>query len=322
MRRRTLIALGLGLAGASIGAGAVWRSFNHDLQSARARLENRSQVCETPLGAVEYATAGDGPPVLMIHGTGGGFDQGLAFAAPLTIRGWRVIAPSRFGYLRSSCPDDASPERQADAFAALLDQLSIERAPVLGGSAGALSAIAFAIRHPDRVSALLLIVPAAYAPDRPEPTPLSPLARAIMDYGLRSDFLYWLGLELARDDMIATLLATDPALVKAASAEERARVDAILWDMLPMSARAQGLAEDARRTFRPAQQALEEIRAPTLAISLADDRFDTLRAAQHIARTVTGARLLSYPSGGHVWVGRHHEMFASIDAFLKENAPV
>ena len=32
---------------------------------------------------MEYAIAGTGPPVLMIHGTGGGFDQGLAFAEPL-----------------------------------------------------------------------------------------------------------------------------------------------------------------------------------------------------------------------------------------------
>lgn len=51
---------------------------------------------------------GDGPALLMIHGTGGGFDQGLTFTEEFVRRGHRVIAPSRFAYLRSDFPDDPS----------------------------------------------------------------------------------------------------------------------------------------------------------------------------------------------------------------------
>ncbi len=58
--------------------------------------------------------------------------------------------------------------------------------------------------------------------------------------------------------------------------------------------------------------------APTLAISLEDDRFLTADAARHIAASVPGARLLLYPSGGHVWVGHDAELFAAINAFLDE----
>ena len=52
---------------------------------------------------------GDGPPVLIVHDAGGGHDQGLDFAAPLVDSGFRAIAMSRFGYLRTPIPTDASP---------------------------------------------------------------------------------------------------------------------------------------------------------------------------------------------------------------------
>jgi len=48
----------------------------------------------------------------------------------------RVIAMSRFGYLRTPRPADASPEAQADAHICLLDALGITKAVVMGVSAG------------------------------------------------------------------------------------------------------------------------------------------------------------------------------------------
>jgi pimeloyl-ACP methyl ester carboxylesterase len=65
-----------------------------------------------------------------------------------------VIAPSRFGYLGSSMPVDATPEHQADALVALLDALDIDQVDVSGESAGATSALQLALRHPERVSHL------------------------------------------------------------------------------------------------------------------------------------------------------------------------
>lgn len=315
MRRRRFLWLGFAGASALIVGGLTWRSFSDTIANAKARVRGRSQVLQSRFGDMEYAEAGAGPPVLMVHGTGGGFDQGLDFAELLAAR-WRVIAPSRFGYLRSAFPDDASSENQADAFADLLDRLAIDRAPIMGGSAGALSAMQFAIRHPDRCSGLVAMVPAAYAPGRPPVDPPNALAQAIIEHGLRSDFLFWLGMTLNEDAMISALLATDPALVKAAEPGERERVRSILRNILPVSERAQGLLNDARLAYVPAPMPLETIRAPTLALSLEDDRFETLAAARHIASTVPGAKLVAYPSGGHVWVGRNVEVFAEVDRFL------
>jgi 2-hydroxy-6-oxonona-2,4-dienedioate hydrolase len=265
---------------------------------ARARVATGSTLFEGRFGAMEYATAGHGPPCLMIHGTGGGFDQGLAFAAPLADAGWTVIAPSRFGYLRSAFPANPSSHNQADAFIDLMDELGIVRAPVIGGSAGALSAMQFAIRHPERCSALVVIVPAAYAPDHPPARPPNALARAII-----------------------ALLATDPVLVHTASLAEQARVRSILRDIQPVSLRAEGLLNDGALAGNPKPMDIERIVAPTFVASLEDDRFETAAAARHIASSVHGAELVIYPSGGHVWVGHNDDLFARIDAFLRKHDP-
>ena len=300
------------------GVLSVRAAFQQDLAAARRLTENRSALAATRYGALEYADTQAGAPLVMVHGTGGGFDQGLLFAEPLRQRGWRIIAPSRFGYLRSDFPSDATPEMQADAFVDLLDGLSIERVPVNGGSAGAPSALAFAIRYPDRCSALVALVPAAYAPGRPPVKPPNAVAKAIIEYALQSDFLFWLGLEINRDAMIASLLATDPKRVHAASASEQARVRAILRGILPVSRKTRGLLSDARQSFDPAPMDLSKIASPTLALSLADDQFQTLAAARHIAESVDRAQLITFDHGGHVWAGHNDEVGIAIDLFLRQ----
>jgi pimeloyl-ACP methyl ester carboxylesterase len=192
--------------------------------------------------------------------------------------------------------------------------------PVVGGSAGAIPAIALALRHPDRTSALIPVVPATHVPGRPAPPPPNALAAAIIRWGLRSDVLMQAGIAFAPDAMIASLLATDPALVDAASPAEQARVRAILHGLQPVSRRAQGILNDARWAGDPPLMPLDRIAAPTLAISAEDDRFGTAAAARHIAARVAGARALILPAGGHVWVGHDAEVWAAIDAFLREGA--
>jgi 2-hydroxy-6-oxonona-2,4-dienedioate hydrolase len=314
MNRRQLLGLGISSM-VAVGGGVCWRSYSSAMAVARLRISIGSSVFESRFGTIEFAVAGAGPPAIMIHGTGGGFDQGLAFAAPLVAAGHQVIAPSRFGYLRSSFPADPSTEQQADAIAELMSHLRIQRAAIIGGSAGALSAMQFAIRHPERCSALITIVPAAFAPDHPPPRP-NAVGKAIMEYGLKSDFLFWAAMVTAEDAMIGSLLATDPILVRRAVPSEQARVRSILRGILPVSARAAGLLNDARLAGSPTPMPLDRINAPTLAIALEDDRFETLAAARHIVNSVSGARLVSYPDGGHVWVGRDKQLFAEVNAFL------
>lgn len=315
--RRTVLVLGIASGAVAIGGAATYSFYAGALAAARKRVATGSDLVETRHGVMEYAVAGEGPPILMVHGTGGGFDQGLLFGRRLVEAGYRVIAPSRFGYLRSAFPADPSSENQADAFVDLLDALGIDRAPVVGGSAGALSATAFAIRHPDRCAALVALVPASYAPDRSLAPPPGALTVFIINRGLRSDLLFWAGLQTAEAAMTGALLATDPALVAGASPDEQARAHAILWDILPVSARTDGLLNDGRLSGNPAPMALDAIRVPTLAISLEDDRFDTIAAARYIATEVPGAKLVTWPTGGHIYIGHDADVAAEIDGFLR-----
>lgn len=267
-------------------------------------------------GVLEFAVEGDGPPLLMIHGAGGGFDQGLDMVRPLIEAGHRVIAPSRFGYLRSDFPDDPSPEVQADVFAELLDHLDIARVAVCGGSAGALSALRFALRHPTRCAALVLVVPAAWAPGS-VPLAWGPLTERLVAAALGSDRLFWLMLQLVPSVLMREILATDPELLKQVGADERRRAEDILHRILPVSDRKRGLINDTLTAGDPRPVALDALGMPALIVSLEDDRYGTARAARYLAAGIDGAELVIYPTGGHIWLGHHRELWQTVDRFLR-----
>lgn len=314
--RPVAVLAGLLLAGL---ATLTYTGYQRDIREARQRIATGSRIAQTACGPIEYAETGAGAPVLVVHGAGGGFDQGLAFAEPLARKGLRVIAMSRFGYLRTPLPADASAAAQADAHACLLDALKIARAAIVGASAGAPSSMQFALRHPERCRALVLLVPAAYVPrpghaasmKTPEWTEL------LSDTALRSDFLFWAAPRISRATLLRAILATPPAVVEQASAAEQARVAAVLKQILPVTPRRLGLLNDAAVTSTLERYELERIAAPTLVISMRDDLFGTYDGARYTAEHVPGAQFIGYPSGGHLWVGHQDEVMSAIAAFLK-----
>jgi 2-hydroxy-6-oxonona-2,4-dienedioate hydrolase len=312
-RRRFLsAAAGAGL----LGTGYAGGSYSATMAAAKRRVAQQSRLAKTRFGALEYAIAGRGESFLMIHGTGGGFDQGLRFAQGLIARDFEVIAPSRFGYLRSDFPTDPSPARQADAFADLLDTLDIDRLPVAGGSAGVLSAAHFALRHPDRCSELVLLVPAMNLNDR-DPVEFTRLQQFLVSRLLTSDLWFWTLLKLAPGQLIGTLLATDPRLLETVSEMERERAYTILNELMPVSRRTRGMLNDGHFAGKPANIDLPGITAPTLVVSADDDRFGTAETARMIAERVPSARLVIYPTGGHIWLGRDDDVADEITGFIR-----
>ena len=278
MRRAFVATLALALVSATLLV--KWR-FDNDIQHARTHAAQGSVLLPTRCGPIEYQEAGVGVPLLAVHGSGGGHDQGMAFAGGLASQGIRVIAMSRFGYLRTPMPADASAAAQADAHVCLLDALGIPKAAVMGGSAGAPSALQMAMRHPDRVSALVLLVPLTYKPptQADSASPMPPWVEATMMRLLGSDFLFWSALHLARDQVIKVVLATPPALLAHASPQERARVNAMLDNILPVSRRAEGLRSDTGVGKHLSPSPLESVQMPTLVISARDDRYGTYASA-------------------------------------------
>ena len=315
MRRALLVLLVI----VAVAGVAVYIAFRGDVDAAHARVAGYGATsAETSFGKVTYAEAGAGEPLLTIHGSGGGFDQGLDFARHLTDR-YRLIAPSRFGYLESDLPENATIEMQADALAEFLDRLGLGKVFIFGGSAGTLSAMELAIRHPDRCKALVLAVPAAYAPTRAPNTAgvEGDFWFGVMRAVLSSDFLFWSLMKASPDTMTQMLLATDPALVAAAEPAEQERVHGILTGILPVSRRTGGLLIDMATAGDPQPMALERITCPVLTVSLKDDLFGTSDPAEYIAAQVPDGRAIIYPTGGHVWVGRDADLWSEIRAFLE-----
>jgi 2-hydroxy-6-oxonona-2,4-dienedioate hydrolase len=292
--------------------------FKGDLAFASARAAENSVVIATACGTIEVQQAGAGVPLLMIHGSGGGHDQGMAWARPMVRHGIRVIAMSRFGYLRTPRPADASPEAQADAHICLLDALGINKAAVMGVSAGAPSAMQTAIRHPERVSALVLVVPIAYKPTvvTSSAPPISDQKDAMLLRLLGSDFLFWSAQKLARKSLIRHVLATPPEQVSAASEAERTRVNEIIERILPVSARAAGLRDDTALGKRLGPYELQNIIVPTLVISARDDGFGTYAGAEYTASRIAGAKFLGFNEGGHLLVGHNEAVQVEIVSWL------
>lgn len=306
----------LGLLVVLIAGGLItYGQFETDMRAARAALAGRSEIVETAAGLLEYGEAGSGAPVLTIHGAGGGFDQGLNLASSMLGDGYRFIAPSRFGYLATPVPADVSPAAQADAHVALLDTLGVEKAVVLGVSAGTRSALELALRHPDRVSALILVVPATYVPDT---VPLTtqrqadfPLILWLVNAG--ADFAWW-ALERVAPDMLIRFIGIPPEVVSTAEPEDRAAVTAMLRSIEPLSARFAGINIDSQPDL--SERPLQQMQVPTLLITARDDLFNTFPAAAYAAGQIPGARLVVYDRGGHLLVGHGEEVRREIADFL------
>ncbi len=108
--RWTIAALLVSLAFASV-------VYVRDIDRAYERIAGRSKVIASPYGDIEFMEGGTGTPVLVIHGSGGGFDQGELIAKAVLGDGFHWVAPSRFGYLRSTFHEGATFAEQAHAYA-------------------------------------------------------------------------------------------------------------------------------------------------------------------------------------------------------------
>lgn len=130
------------------------------------RMEFGSSV--TDEGRISTLTAGQGEPVVCIHGLGGTKASFLTTIAALS-EDRRVIAMDLPGFGDSEKPLGAAYDAPyfAEAVTGLLDALGIEKAHLVGNSMGGRVAIEVGLLHPERVRSLVLLAPAlAWLRDR------------------------------------------------------------------------------------------------------------------------------------------------------------
>ncbi|WP_244924920.1 alpha/beta fold hydrolase [Actinomyces bowdenii] len=298
MRAGLLTSLGVGAGLVACGAALALR---RDLRRARAHLEAcGARSIALAHGPVSFVDDGQGAPLLSLHGLYGGFDQALGNARGIGAR-CRVIAPSRFGYPGSAVRGGGTPAEQAEVLAELLDHLGIERALVLGASAGGTPAIRFALDHPERVMGLILLSSAAPWVSRPPRPPgrLGPPA------WMSRDWIMWLA-----SPLFGPLMGMPRSTIHG---------------MLPLAPRRAGADLDARVTNRDMavrfeDYPIEELEVPVLLVHARDDRVARFAPPKGGVQ----ASLHRYPdltaviveTGGHLLVGPDQRVEAAISEFI------
>ena len=301
---------------AAVGGARAAKRYRESLREIRLMLDEGSKIAHTAAGPVEYAEANEGPVALVAHGIGGGYDQGMLALRVGRNLPFRLVAVSRFGYLRSPMPrGDAGPEAQADAYAALLDTLKIEQVAMIGISAGGPSALQFALRHPDRCAALITL---AAVTRRLVPSPTVG-QRALLQI-VNTDPGLW-AVSTAAEERLFAAYGMSPARRRELEAEpEKLAIMRAILVSLPMSKRRAGFNNDLMIFPKLPVYPLERITAPTLVLHGTADTVVPPDHARFAAATIPGAQLHMIEGGAHLCVVTHkEEAVPVIEAFLTKH---
>jgi pimeloyl-ACP methyl ester carboxylesterase len=237
-------------------------------------------------------SAGEGTPLLYLHGAGGLFWD--PFLDGLAAR-HRVLAPEHPG-----CGDSQGLEHVEDLwdlvlyYDELLDALGVERASVVGHSFGGMVAAELASTSPERVDKLVLIAPIGlWLDDHPVPDISA----------IPADQLPGLVLADPTGPLAAAVSGPDPndpeALFRAAMA--LASFNQFIWPLPD-----KGLS---KRLYR--------LKAPTLLIWGNQDRLVSPAYGDHFARAIADSRLERVDGAGHVpQLERAEQVRELVDAFL------
>jgi pimeloyl-ACP methyl ester carboxylesterase len=214
-----------------------------------------------------------------------------------------TITASRPGFLRTPLSSGQSFEEQADLYAALLDELRIERAVIVAGSGGGYIGLQFALRHPQRCVALVLIAPSASHEPNAEGPP--PSAMWIpMEFGM------W-----AADGYMGTIMMKD------FDRHDTRQVEMLrLVRPLPISSRVPGALNDGLQRKDPNidRWPLASISVPTLILHGDADENSDYAASVRIASQVPGAELITFKDSDHYFaITRLEEVQTHIRTFLQ-----
>ncbi|MFN0100888.1 MAG: alpha/beta fold hydrolase [Bryobacteraceae bacterium] len=314
--RRWIVATLAGVIGLALGA--IYLAYRREMESINGKLFAGSQVCHIRNGSVEFTTWGTGPAVLVVHGAAGGYDQGVLIAKAFGGEDFRWIAPSRFGYLRTPLPGDASTIAQADAFAELLDSLGIERVAIVAMSGGVPPSLQFALRYPLRTSALVLLSSAPYTPLTAAQQHL-PIPIWLYYAMFSSDLPYWALAKVARPSL-ETVFDVKPNARAALTATESEFLARMVDMFEPVTKRKDGMQNEGAAISPGTRYPLEQIAKPTLVIHSRDDGINPFAFGEYTARHIPNAKLVSLETGGHLLLGHHAEVGALVNSFLRDHA--
>ena len=253
---------------------------------------------KTDQGVLRYHEAGEGPPLLLLHGSGPGVTGWRNFRGnlPVLAERFRCLVLEFPGFGVSDDTGEHPLLASRPAVTRFLDGLGLERTAVIGNSMGGITAARFATENPGRVSRLVTI--GGIGPNLLSPGPGEGI-RLLMEFTdnpTRERLVAWLRSmvfdpAVVTEDMIAErwALATEPGTLESARR------------MYGSAAFAAGTKAAAASPVPPYWSMLHKITAPTLLTWGRDDRVSPVDMALLPMRTIPRAELRVFPNCGH-WV--------------------
>ena len=247
---------------------------------------------------VHYKVGGeDDRTLVLLHGFAASVFSWRKVMEPLSEAG-TVVAFDRpaFGLSQRPMPGEwdernpYSPEAQADLTVALMDELGVEKAVLVGHSAGGSIAVLTALRYGERVEALILEDASVYeqggTPEWMQPLLRTPPVSRLGPLALRSITLWGeAAIQTAWDDPDKITVELISGYKKPLEAENW---DRALWELV-LASHPLDLEER-----------LDELSVPVLVITGERDRIVPTRNSERLAAELPGAELVVIPDCGHV----------------------
>jgi 3-oxoadipate enol-lactonase len=261
-----------------------------------------------PGGSLFAIDEGEGPPVVLLHAGVADLRAWDALVAPLTAGGYRVVRFDTRGY-GASTTDDVDFSPRAD-LVAVLDALGIGQAALVGNSRGGMIAIDTAIEYPDRVVAVVGVASGLGGFEVESTADEIPILEA------------YERLDSADPFDADALTEFETAVWLDGPGQPPNRVDATLREGFKSMARP--LNEPGRvrgrevRLDPPADERLDELRCPVLAVAGALDFSDVIKTAHRLEAAVPNARALVWDDVAHmIGMEQPDRLAATVADFLK-----
>jgi len=263
---------------------------------------------------IAYRSIGEGEPIVLLQRFRGTMDDwDPAFLSALAAKNRRVIVFDNVGVGQSAGEVPKDLETAADAAAAFIRAVGLQKTAVLGWSMGGMTAQILAVRHPELVSHLILAgtAPAAGSPEVLY-APQSWIAVATKPSNVDDDILF--------------LFFADTETSKAAGRQSLARMtdgakrgSAGKTSIGVMQAQAQAVRRFGKNEGGWYQR-LKEVKAPTLVANGDRDRAFPAIDSIVLAREIPRSQLAVYPNAGHAFHFQYPERFADdVDTFIRTN---
>ena len=267
-------------------------------RKSKERLSSlNAKTLSCSYGKMTYIDEGKGEVILSIHGIFGGFDQAYETCKVFQEK-YRILAPSRFGYLYSDIKGKGTPKEQAEAYLELINRKGIDKVFLLATSAGGTVAFRFALDYPERTKGLILFSSSLPYSEKPEKYP---------EYAGPPQFLCYDYAMFLISPLFQSIMGMDKSTI---------------YGMLPIRERKKGVAIDAAITNIDMarnydEYRIEDLKVPILILHSKDDKLASFESAKSVLHRFPRYQLVSFDKGGHLMVGHEKEVKEAVISFIE-----